>query len=599
MAADPPSRLSTRKPVVRSQSRAARRWTLALAAVASLAAACTQRAEQSPADAAEPQSRHGGRLVAALRGEPQTLNPVTAVDRSSQLVIQRMMADLLHINRHSQEVEAALAESWTVSEDGLVYRLDLRRGVLFSDGEPFDADDVMFSFQVYLDEDVGYPGRDLLLVGGRPIEPRKIDSHTVEFVFAEPAAAGLRVFDTLAILPRHKLAEPYARGELAGLWGPATPPEQIPGLGAFRLREYRSGERLVLERNPNYWKVDERGERLPYLDELVLLFVDSEDAQVLRFKAGETDVIERISPGNFAELERAAGEVPYEMHDLGAGLTYVFLVFNQNEVPGEPPAGLERRQAWFRQRAFRQAVSAAVDREAIVRLAYRNLATPLWSSVSPGYQYWFNDQLSRPGHSPQRARELLAGAGFSWAEDNRLLDPAGEPVEFSIITSSSNSQRSQAATLVQEDLRRLGMKVSVAPLEHRAVIQRLLGTRDYDTCMLELGGGDADPNPQINTLLSDGNLHVWRLGEPEPATDWEAEIDRLMRREISVMARGERKRMFDRVQVLMAENVPMVFLVSPHVLAGAKRSLANFQPAVMAPNTLWNVDELYWRKPEA
>ena len=143
------------------------------------------------------------------------------------------------------------------------------------------------------------------------------------------------------------------------------------------------------------------------------------------------------------------------------------------------------------------------------------------------------------------------------------------------------------------------MKVTVAPLEYRAVNQRLLGSRDYDACLLEIGGGDADPNPQINTLLSSGSLHLWRLGEPEPATPWEAEIDRLMRAQISVMDRAERKRMFDRVQLIMAENAPMIFLVSPHVLAGAKRSLGNFQPAVMAPNTLWNVDELYWRKPAA
>ena len=570
-------------------------WIPALIAAALMAAACAdQKAATPAADGAAPS--FGGRLVAAMRGEPQTLNPVTALGRPSQLVIHRLMADLLHINRETQEVEAGLANAWTVSEDGLTYRLELRRGVLFSDGDPFDADDVLFSFRVYLDEQLSYGGRDLLHVGDRPIEPRKIDSHTVEFSFAEPAAAGLRIFDGVAILPHHLLAEPYEQGRLAEIWGPATPPEEIAGLGPFRLREYRSGERLVLERNPNYWKLDAAGQRLPYLDELFLLFVASEDAQVIRFKAGETDVIERVSPSNFAELARGGEDATYAVSDLGAGLTYVALVFNQNDGPDGQPADRQRRQTWFRQEDFRQAVSSAIDREAVVRLAYRNRATPLWSPISPGYRYWYNDRVPQPARSPERARQLLADAGFSWRPDDTLQDPSGEPVEFSIITSAGNSQRVQAATLIQEDLRRLGIRVSVVPLESRAVSQRLLATQDYDACLLELGGGDADPNPQINILLSTGGLHLWRLGEPEPATAWEAEIDALMRRQISTMDRVERKRLFDRVQLIMAENAPMVFLVSPHVLVGSKRSLGNFRPAVMLPNTLWNADELYWRK---
>jgi peptide/nickel transport system substrate-binding protein len=579
---------------MRRQAERSLRWTLALAA---LAVACSDGPAERPASEFAATPRPGGRLVAAVRGEPQTLNPVTAIDRPSQLVIQRLMADLLHINRQTQQVEPALARSWTVSDDGLSYRLELRRGVRFSDGRPFDADDVLFSFRVYLDEEVGYPGRDLLLVGEQPIEPRKIDSHTVEFHFAEPAAAGLRLFDGIAMLPRHLLAEPYEQGRLAELWGPATAPQEIAGLGPFRLRDYRSGERLVLERNPSYWKVDAHGTRLPYLDELVLLFVDTEDAQVIRFKAGETDVIERIDPNNFAELQRGGDDVPYEVRDLGAGLTYVFLVFNQNDRGNSVSEDLRRRQDWFRQRPFRRAISAAIDRAAVVRLAYRNRATPLWSNVSPGYSYWFNDQLPRPGRSLETARQLLAATGFSWRPDDVLLDPAGRPVEFSIITSAGNSQRVQAATLVQEDLRQLGIKVSVVTLEHRALIQRLLTSRDYDACLMELGGGDADPNPQINTLLSNGGLHLWRLGEPRPATAWEAEIDQLMRRQISTIERAERKNLFDRVQVIMAEQAPLVFLVSPHVLVGAKRALGNFRPAVMSPNTLWNVDELYWREP--
>ena len=196
--------------------------------------------------------------MVAQRAEPKTLNPVTALDSASREVIHRMMADLVHINRATQRTEPALAESWTVSGGGRRYTLHLRRGLRFSDGHPFDADDVVFTFQVYLDEKVGSPQRDLLIVGGKPIAVRKQDPWTVVFEFAatlRPRRAPLRL---LAMLPRHLLEKPYREGRLARAWTLNTPPAQIAGLGPFRMKEYVPGQRLVLERNPYYWKADSR-----------------------------------------------------------------------------------------------------------------------------------------------------------------------------------------------------------------------------------------------------------------------------------------------------------------------------------------------------
>lgn len=576
------------------------RWLAGLLPVLALGALACARPEApaaAPAAAAGgvETGRAGGRLVAALRAEPRTFNPVVAFDHLSRSLLGPTMADLLTINRATQEVEPALAESWSESPDGLSYRLNLRRGVRFSDGEPFDADDVVFSFQVYLDESVGSPSRDLLIVGGQPIEVAKVDTHTVDFLFAEPYAAGGRLFDSFWILPSHLLEEAWRQGRLAEAWSLDTDPASLAGLGPFRLTSYRPGQDVTLTRNPYYWQTDDAGQRLPYLDEIVLQFVASEDAQVVRFQAGETDLIERLSPSNFRQLERASDGSRYRLQDLGPGLSFAFLVFNLNP-PTTPDGDLARRQSWFSQIAFRRAVSAAIDRRAVVRLAYSNRATPLWSSVSPGNQLWYHDGLERPPHSPGTAREQLRSAGFDWDGDGRLIAPDGAPVEFSIMTSASNSQRVQATTLVQEDLRRIGMNVSIASLEGRAVIDRLLNRRDYDACVLELSGGDADPNPQLNVLLSSGALHLWRLGQEQPATPWEAEIDRLMRQQLSTRDRQRRKQMFDRVQELMAEHQPLVFLLSPHILVGSKPGLGNFQPAVLEPHTLWNTERLFWRE---
>src|SRR5580698_4178387 len=177
--------------------------------------------------------RYGGTLVAAQRSEPKTLNPVTAADAPSREVIGRLTADLIHINRASQETEPALAKSWSVSKNGRVFTLKLRRGLRFSDGQPFDADDVVFSFQIYLDDKIHSPQRDLLVVGGKPMEVQKVDQYTVRFTLAQPYAAAERIFDSLAILPRHFLDQPYKDGKFAQAWALTSSPTEIAGMGPF------------------------------------------------------------------------------------------------------------------------------------------------------------------------------------------------------------------------------------------------------------------------------------------------------------------------------------------------------------------------------
>ena len=147
-----------------------------------------QRGEQVLLTDNDP-GKYGGRIVLALRTEPKTLNPLTALDQPSRDVLGRMMADLIHINAISQQTQPALAESWKASKDGLHYTLKLRRGLRFSDGHPMSADDVLFTFQALLDEKVNSSQRDLLIIGGKPIAVRKIDDFTVAFDLPRPYAA--------------------------------------------------------------------------------------------------------------------------------------------------------------------------------------------------------------------------------------------------------------------------------------------------------------------------------------------------------------------------------------------------------------------------
>lgn len=243
---------------------------------------------------------YGGGLNVSLRSEPKTLNPVTSIDVSSRELISQLNADLIHIDRVSQQAVPALAKSWKISRDGRRYVLELRHGIRFSDGVPFDADDVLFSFKVYLDEHSNSPQRDSLIVNGEPIRVIKSGQYSVTFELSQPYASAERLFDSVAILPRHLLEKAFQEGKLAQSWAPGTRPEQIAGLGPFRLKQYVPGQRVILERNPYYWKCDRQGNRLPYLENLTFSFMGNEDTEVMRFKAGEADVLNRLGADNYA-----------------------------------------------------------------------------------------------------------------------------------------------------------------------------------------------------------------------------------------------------------------------------------------------------------
>jgi peptide/nickel transport system substrate-binding protein len=535
--------------------------------------------------------RRGGGLVVAARAEPKTFNPLVAADAPSREIIWTTAADLIHINRETQRTEPALASSWTVSPDGLRYTLRLRPELRFSDGHPFDADDVLFSFAAYLDERVHSPQRDLLIVGGKPVRVGKVDQYTVTFEFAAPYAAAERLFDGIAMLPRHLLESRWKDGRIAEAWGPATPPAEIAGLGPFRLEQYRAGEQVALARNPYYWKADTAATRLPYLDRLTFVFMPSEDAQVIRFRSGELDVLNRVSPQNIAALERGQQIGRYLVQDLGPGLEYNFLFFNLNDPV---PEALRVKRAWFGDERFRRAISLALDRAGLVRLVYHGRATPLWGHVTPGNRLWVNANIARPARSEAQAMALLKEAGFTKSKGETLVDSTGTAVTFSILVAAGNEPLTAIGTIIQDDLRQIGISVQIVPLEFGAVINRVLETRDYDACLLRLAGGDVDPNPEMNVWLSSGPTHLWRPAQSAPATPWEAEIDRLLEKQLTTLDAAERKRLYDRVQALVADKLPLVPLVSPNIVVAVKRGLGNFRPAILDPHTLWNVEQLFW-----
>lgn len=598
-------------PSIRSPSRLSRlptvRLTLLVSALLVACAAPPEHVAKDPstagaADAAAEDSfqgeegsdlgRHGGRLVLTLRAEPKSFNPLTAFDNPSLEILDFLHADLAHLDPGSQQVLPALAEEIHRSADGRTYRLTLRDGLAFSDGVPLAVEDVLFTFNAILDPELESPQRESLLLNGQPPLLTRSGPRTVEFKFARPHAGGESLFDGVYIVPARKLADAVVKGQLEEAWSLGDNLDEIVGLGPFKLKEYRPGERLVLARNSHYWRRDDAGTALPYLDEIVIEFASSPEAEVLRFQSGQSDVVDGLGAEAFEAIAAAAPE-PLQLKDLGPGLVYEFLFFNLNDVES---GALKKKQEWFRNPTFRRALSLAVDRRAITQLVYRGKATPVGGHITPANRRFHDPQIKAPEASLDAARSLLKSAGFTWV-DERLVDASSTPVELTLVTNSSNSRRVETATVIQEDLRRLGVELRVVPLDFSALLDRVYETFDYEIGLLGLGRGGLDPNSSLNVWLSTGDSHLWRLNGEGPISPWQKRLDELLATQMVELDVDRRKVLVSEIQRMVAEEAPFIFLVAPNVLVGAKANLGNFAPVAAASSAIWNADRLFWREP--
>ncbi len=546
------------------------------------------------------QGQRGGRLVAGITAAPRSFNWVIANDSASRQVTYQIMGDLIHLNRATQQVEPALAKSWQVSRDGLVYTMSLREGVRFSDGHPFDADDVVFTFQVYLDPKVNSTQRALLTINDQPLKVEKVGPLTVRFTFPQAHGPADRAFDVIGILPRHVLEAPYREGRFEKMWTLAEDPKNVVGLGPFRLQKIVPGQRVILERNPYYWKVDTRKNRLPYLDELLFEVLPDQNAATLRLTSGDIDLLDKVLPTDYEFLKKLEVEKGISLINAGPSLQYLFLGFNLNNGVNpstQKPFVDPEKERWFSNLNFRRAMAYAIDRPSIVKLVYHGTAHEIFAQTSPGNKFWFNPKIMRYDLNLTRARELLSQAGFRVQPgDGALLSPSGARVEFTLVTNADNRERTRISSLIQADLQQLGIQVKLQTVEFNALVGKLTQTFDYEAVIMELGGGDDDPGSEMNVWLSSGPLHVWHVSEEKPETAWEGRIDALMKQQMTTSQRAARKQAYDEVQKIISEEVPIITLVSRDVVVAAKKQVGNLQPAVMVPYALWNSEQLYLKR---
>jgi peptide/nickel transport system substrate-binding protein len=220
----------------------------------------------------------------------------------------------------------------------------------------------------------------------------------------------------------------------------------------------------------------------------------------------------------------------------------------------------------------------------------------LSSQASPGNKLWVDREIPPPLHSLEKARQLLRGCGFSWRQDGSLTDAGGHPVNFSILVNAGNPQQVETATLIQHDLKELGIEVTLDEVEFHTFLNRVFTSYKYEAALMRLADGDADPNSEQNVLTSGGTAHVWCLKPGHSVPPWQQQLDRLMQEQLTAMSYPERKRIYDRVQQILWENAPVIYLISPNILLGAKDRIGNFHPAILENYTLWNAEQLFIRQ---
>ena len=540
----------------------------------------------------------GGSLTYRLSSPPKTFNYILAADEPSIYASFFLTGSrLVELNHDNQTYTPALAESWRLSDDGKNVEVVLRDGLKFSDGQPLTAEDVAFTLRTLYDERVTSPiYRDAMLVGGKPIEVTVADARHLRLGFAEAIAVPENYMSNLNVLPRHVLEAELGRNALNNAYGVTSDPASIVTAGAFAVESSTPGERVTFKRNPHYWKRDAAGNQLPYLDRLVLEVVGDENNALTRLGQGTLDIIDRVRPTDFASLR--AGQGNTRAHDLGPGLYADNVWFNLN--PGRREDGKSivdpMKLAWFTDARFRRAVSHAIDRDSIASNTWQGLATPLYNFVSSGNRAWVAADVQRTPYDLERARALLREAGFTFGGTEsapELLDAKGKRVEFTIIAPAGNEVRVKSAIVIQEDLKKLGMNVQVAPIENAQLSARINQSYDYEAVLFGTSASEPDPSSYTDLLRSGSPQHFWHPKQPKPATEWEARLDELTTRQAHEVDRERRRAIFRDIQLLMAEQLPLIPIVTRHIAVAANTRIGNYRPSPLPPFSLWNAEELF------
>jgi peptide/nickel transport system substrate-binding protein len=515
--------------------------------------------------------------------DPKSFNPIIAKETSTTLITGFIFEGLTKIDGITLEVKPLLAEKWEVDKTGKRWLFFLRKDVLWSDGEKFTANDVVFTFnELIYNEKIPTSSRDVFTIEGKKIKVRKIDDYKVEFILPEKFAPFLQLM-TQEILPEHKLKKVVIENRFTSTWGVNENVENIVGTGPYKIKEYRPGEWIILEKNPYYWKKDKEGKILPYIDRIVFLIIPDPNMAILKFRTGEIDVLS-VRGQDYYILKPLEKIKNFTLYDVGPSLGSEFLSFNQN-VDAKIP---EYKKNWFCDINFRKAIAHSIDRDSIIKNVYNGFGTYQFGPMNSSCGFFYNDKIIKYSYDLNKAREFLSKSGFYW-KDEKLYDRYGNRVEFTIITNSNNFERIQIGNIIQNDLEKIGMKVNLLPAEFNTLVNKLSITKDWEAVIVGLTGG-IEPHGGKNVWKSNGQLHFWNFNNKRNY-EWEKEIDLLFEEGTKYLEKEKRKKIYDRWQYLVSEYLPLIYTANSNVIYAVRNKFENLRVSVYG-GVFHNIEEL-------
>lgn len=529
----------------------------------------------------------GGTVTLPLGAAPPTFLYYAQIDNATQTLTQQVFDSLVEFNLQTYALEPALAESWEVSEDGTVYTFHLREGVTWHDGEPFTAEDVVFTYEQVItnpEARAGDAANFTFTVDGeaRPVTFEAVDDHTVVFTLPAPSAAFL-LQQRFFIVPKHKLLEFSVEGgaeaaEINNAWPTDVDLSEVVGTGPFMYESYTPGQLISLTRNPDYWKTDAAGTQLPYLEQVDYLIVSGTEAQTAQFLAGNIDQL-NISGAqfpNFKDLEQQGADFRVIVSDALFG-SPPHLAFNFDDP---------QFSELFSNHEFRKAMEFAVDRQRVIEDVYNGLAVIPGTPNAPADGTFYEDTTALMNDF-----DLEAAAAALDALDVTDTDgdgtrnvPGGGNLEFGLTYASDSAAFTDIATILQNDFAQIGVKANLVAVQNSALLSTGLAG-DYQAIIVALGN---QPDPELRKPIwqPGGSLYYWHRstqpaepgGQPnfEAMADWEQRIYEIFDQGTTMVDQEARVAGYKEYQRLNAEYVPVIMIAKPSNIAAVYDHIGNF-----------------------
>ncbi len=545
-----------------------------------------------------PVGKFGGELIESTIGEgPKTFNPFSSKDATSSSLAGLMYDSLFTTSAKDGKIIPKLAKSYE-TKDGKTYIVHLRKGIQWSDGKPITADDVIFTWNDIILAGLGNTStRDAVTIDGKLPKVYKIDDFTVKFIIPKPFSPFVRIMAS-QIAPKHVFEPITKQGAKAFdlFYSTNTNPKDFVVSGPFKLKEYKAAQRVVFEKNPNYYIINTDNKKLPYLDKLVYLIVGDLNNEILKFEGHETDVLS-LRGSTVAPYKMKEAESDYKIYNLGADNGTMFIAINLNKQQGSNGEFYvnPEKQMWFGDKNFRTAVDYAIDRKNMVQNIANGLAKPLFTAESLN-SIFLNKNIKGHERNLQIAKDYLEKSGFKYEKNKKLYDKNGERVEFDLYTNAGNTEREAIGVMVKQDLEDLGMHVNFKPIEFNTLVNKMTTTFDWDMIIMGLTGSPLEPHDGKNVWHSYGSLHLFNQRTKKPNFDdrlkFEKRLDEIFDLAALQTDFANRKKLYDEYQQIIYEEKPIIYLYSPIRIVALRKKFKNIYPSQLMGIT-YNIEEIY------